>query len=80
MIKRNKDIEELKAFKEEAEERLQKSKINEAVNLKRIEKAEKNLVEMDEYLKTTAAATGGLNKEEFIKLLAMKAQKDINEK
>lgn len=83
----NKETDDLLKFKELAEERLEKAKINDSVLEKCIQTTDKRVAafqsqmdEMEEYLKTSSAATGGLNKEEFIRLLASKAEKDIEEK
>ncbi|CAI2363912.1 unnamed protein product [Moneuplotes crassus] len=77
---RKKECTELIEFKNSAADLLEKSKINDKVLEKSIESTNAKVAQMEQYLKTTAAATGGLNKDEFIKLLASKAEKDIDEK
>jgi len=80
MMKENKETAVLLEFKASVEERQQRFKINDAVLEKRIEKLEKDMENVDSYLNSNMAATGGMNKEEFLELLAKKAEKDINEK
>lgn len=76
----NKECTELLEFKTYAADLLEKGKINDKVLEKSIESTDQKVAQMEQYLKTTAAATGGLNKDEFIRLLATKAEKDIDEK
>lgn len=74
------EVKELKEFKSTVEDKFQKCKINDAVLEKRIGQLEEHLKKTDSFIHTIAATTGGLENDQYMKLLADRAEKDINEK
>lgn len=76
------EIEELKVSKQTTEEKIQKSNINLSVTVKRVEKTETDIKDLDNYIcsNNLSSGPGNVDREELLKLLASKANRDINEK